>query len=239
MAADPSPRLGRLLSHDPRSRQYEAPRRAARPVSWLHRVNASVLDQDGTNGCTGFAGANLLNHAIAAEARARLWGRFGPASRRYLGDAQGLGLYRWATRHDEFGFTYPPTDGGSSGLGVAKALQAMGVIGRYEWTFDFGNALGWAQKQPVLVGSLSTEPMFTPDARGVIHIGSEADLRAAADSGMGHEYVWRGCRWDKGLARIRNSWTESWGVDGDAYLPLEDLRRLLGWQGDVCVPTIP
>jgi hypothetical protein len=227
---------GRLLFHDPRSLSYEAPRRAVRPVSWLHRTGATALDQDGRNGCTGWTGADLLNHPMFIENRRRFWGNFAGGSRlwrRYLGNPEGEHLYRLATRNDVWDFTYPPTDGGSSGLGVAKALKAMGAIDRYEWTFDWSNALGWAQKQPVMVGTIWTDSMSQPDDEGIIHVGNVT----LADMAMGHEYLWRGMNYRRGLVRIRNHWTRDWGIDGDAYIPAEELENLiLNYQGDVCIP---
>lgn len=38
-------------------------------------------------------------------------------------------------------------------------------------------------------------------------IGTDADLQAAVDAGMGHEYVWRGMNVRTGMCRIRNQWT--------------------------------
>ncbi|AYD82063.1 peptidase [Mycobacterium phage Saguaro] len=231
---------GRLVNHDPRNRRYEAPRRAARPVSWLHRTDAEAMDQGHTNACTGFAAAQLLNAALAHGARRRHndWAQR-PHASRYLGHNEAVKLYSLATLSDSFGWQYPPTDGGSSGLGVGKALKGIGTITSYQWTFDFANALAWAQRQPVLLGTLWTAPMSEPDEHGVIHVGSTADLRRAESVGMGHEYLWRGCRWDRRLARIRNSWGPTWGIDGDAYIPIDELEELvMEWRGDVMVPEV-
>lgn len=232
---------GRLVHHDPRSRAYAAPRREVRPVSWLHRLDAPVLDQGWLNGCTGFAGAAWLNSALAHGNRRRYHRAKGredwPSV--YVGAPDAEALYSAATRLDPWPFTYPPTDGGSSGLGVAKALHQLGVIDRYQWTFDFGNALAWAQRQPVLLGTLWTEAMTDPDADGVIHIGTDRQIKAAEDSGMGHEYLLRGVNWPRKLARIRNSWSAAWGFKGEAMIPLTELERLvMAYQGDVCVPEV-
>jgi ligand-binding sensor domain-containing protein len=109
----------------------------------------------------------------------------------------------------------------------------MGAIDRYEWTFDWSNALGWAQKQPVMVGTIWTDSMSQPDDEGIIHVGNVT----LADMAMGHEYLWRGMNYRRGLVRIRNHWTRDWGIDGDAYIPAEELENLiLNYQGDVCIP---
>lgn len=242
MGALAGPRAtGRLLHHDEQSRAYAAPRRALKPVSWLHDAGP-VLDQGWLNGCTGWTAADFLNSPIAAANRARFWAALpngGPKGRRYLGDAQGRYLYELATQYDPFRWTFPPQDDGSSGLGAAKGLQKLGAIDTYRWTFDFGQALAWSQLQPTMLGILWTEPMSDPDAKGIIHIGTDRQIKAAEDSGMGHEILLRGCRWDRKLARIRNHWTEDWGLKGDALIPVDELERLvIEHQGDVCVPEV-
>ena len=240
------PNTGRRLNHDPESRRYAAPRLLTAPTkSWLHTSSAPVLDQNGYNGCTGWAGGQLLNHSAYATARRK----FNDAVRhisspKTLGNDQCLFLYERATEADDFPETYPPSDTGSSGLGVAKALQKLGVIDRYEWTFDFGQAFAYAAQQPVLLGTIWSEPMFVPDESGIISVGTATDLQNANSHGMGHEYLWRGARrdWRRGrstqwLVRIRNSWSPQWGLHGDAYIPAEELEHLIiDWHGDVCVP---
>ncbi|URC18184.1 cysteine protease [Mycobacterium phage Zenteno07] len=233
---------GRLLLHDPQSRNYEAPRAAVRPASVLHTLGP-VLNQRDVNGCVGWTGANLLNASKAASARTRYNRAVHPAGlgssrgRAYLGDADGVKLYELATRNDPFRWTYPPTDGGSSGLGLGKALKALGVIEGYDWTFDFGQLIAHAQRQPVALGIIWTDPMNDPDAKGLIHIGTDRDVKRAADRNLGHEVTLRGINWPRKLARIRNQWGASWGLKGDALIPLDELERLvIDHRGDCMVP---
>lgn len=229
---------GRLLHHDVRSRDYEASRRAVKPVSWLHTMGP-VLDQGQISGCTGWTGADFLNSAKAIGNRRRYNKTVAHRQAMYLADADGLSLYRQATEHDQFGWVYPPTDQGSSGLGVAKALKALGVIDAYLWTFSFDQLLAWGVKQPIMLGTLWTEAMSDPDAKGTIHIGSPAQIRSAVDANEGHEYSLRGVNWPRKLARIRNHWTDDWGIKGEALIPLAELETLIiAHQGDVCVPQV-
>lgn len=229
---------GRLVQHDPQSRAYAAPRRALRPASWLHPMGP-VLDQGQLNGCTGFAAANWLNSSRALVARAR-WNRLVmERDRSYLDGQDATSIYSQATKADPFKWTWPPTDGGSSGLGVAKALKAAGVIDAYLWTFSFDQMLAQGQAQPVLVGTIWTDAMGDPDSKGVIHLGTDRQIRSALDGGMGHEWVLRGVRWDRKLARIRNQWSSDWGINGEALIPLAELERaVIDYQGDVMVPQI-
>lgn len=200
-----------------------------------------VLNQGRISGCTGWSGADLLNSARYLPAR-RLynskrhpWGR--PQS--YLTDADGLWIYEQATQNDNLGWTYPPTDQGSTGLGVAKALQKLGVIGTYQWAFDFTAMLAAAARAPVMLGTLWTDQMMEPDGRGVIHTGGDAAIKKADNDGEGHEYVLRGVNVKTGMARIRNHWTPAWGLKGDALISLDDLHTLLiDNRGDVCVPQL-
>ncbi|AXN53348.1 hypothetical protein PBI_THONKO_77 [Mycobacterium phage Thonko] len=239
MSALPDYGKGRLLHHDPASRAYGAPTAKPVPRSVSHRINAEALNQDGMNACVGFTFAQLLNCAAAMPVRQRFNRALGRPSRWLLEEAHALRLYELATEHDPFDWVYPPVDNGSSGLGGAKALHKLGMIGSYAWTFDFATAIGHAQLQPVAVGTIWTAAMDDPDSRGIIRIGSAAQVNEALDRGIGHEYLWRGVNWPRKLARIRNSWGEQWGDDGEAWIPLDDLEMLImKYQGDVCVPRL-
>jgi len=200
-----------------------------------------VTDQNGYNGCVGWTWLDLLNSPLMAGNRRRWNASHTPArfTTAYLRNDVGLEIYKLATRADEFPWTYPPRDDGSSGLGGAKALKAAGVIDAYQWTFDFANLLAWGQRQPLALGTLWTDVMSDPDRDGVIHIGTERQLKQADADGEGHEYSLIGCNWPKKLGRIRNHWTEDWGLKGEALIPLDELETLvMSYKGDVCVPTL-
>jgi len=231
---------GRLVNHDPASRGYAAPPAPLKPVSWLHRLGP-VLNQADVNGCVGWTGADWLNAAIALLNRRR-YNRLhaAPAAERhYLDNTDGKALYELATQNDPFNWTYPPTDGGSSALGLGKALKAAGVIDSYLWTFSFAQMLAHGARQPLCLGTVWTDSMSDPDSRGIIRAGTDAQVKAAADQGMGHEYLLRGVNWPRKLARIRNHWTPDWGLGGEALIPLDDLEQLIiKYRGDVMVPTL-
>lgn len=229
---------GRMLHHDPESRDY-AVESVVPARSWAHRLGP-VLDQARVNGCTGWTGADWLNWSGAIRNRRRYnRTQHQRSTNRFLGDPDGLDLYEAATRNDNLGWTYPPSDKGSTGLGVAKALQKLGVIDHYLWTFNFVSLLGAAFRQPVMLGTLWTAPMMDPDAKGIIHIGTDKQIRAADDAGEGHEYlIYRG-NWPHRLAGIRNHWTADWGLGGNAWIPLDELETLvMAHRGDVCVPEV-
>jgi hypothetical protein len=198
-----------------------------------------VLDQGQVSGCTGWSGADWLNagHSITSRKAYNRIHRPGTPSADYLGNADGLFIYEKATLYDDLGWTYPPTDNGSTGLGVVKALQKMGVIAAYKWTFDFQTLLAYAQIQPILLGTTWTDAMMEPDSKGVLSTGGDAAIKKADDAGEGHEYTLIGGNFATGLARIRNHWTSRWGLAGDALIHLDDLETLvINYHGDVAVP---
>ena len=163
---------GRRLHHDPASRAYAAAQAPVIQRSWLHRLGP-VLDQGDVNRCTGWTGANLLNSAAVGN-RARYNAKVHQSFRTsYLGNEDGRSLYAAGTKLDSFSWTYPPTDNGGSGLGVAKALKALGVIDVYRWTFTYDQMLAWGIRQPVMLGTVWTDAMSEPDSKGVIHLGTD------------------------------------------------------------------
>jgi hypothetical protein len=80
---------------------------------------------------------------------------------------------------------------------------------------------------PVVVGTVWTEDMFYPDRDGVI--------RPTGDSIGGHAYLLNGYDTQSGLFRIKNSWGHSWGIDGHAFLHINDLALLLDADGEACL----
>lgn len=227
---------GRRVEHDPASRAYAAAPAPIRPVSWRHRLGP-VLDQGWLNGCTGWTAADWLNWsgALASRRSFNLAYERPGARTRYLGDQEGRFLYGEATRYDAWPGAFPPADGGSSGLGAAKAMHKLGIIGSYSWTFDFAGALAQAARQPVMVGTVWTPGMSDPDAKGLIRF----DPAQVDEDAAGHEYLWHGVNWPRKLARIRNHWSQAWGDGGEAWIPLADLEALIiDHQGDVVVPAV-
>lgn len=211
--------LGRHVEHDPRSKQYPA-RRAAQPRSilWTHR--APILDQGTTNSCTGHALAQCLNTTKFVRSRPQ---------RRYLDHRAALDLYSAATELDEFpGPTYPPTDDGSSGLGVAKAGVRLGYLSRYEHAFGFDHFAGAIALSPVIVGTDWYSSMFEPTSSGWV--------TPSGDMAGGHEYLAVGIHYPERYVRFINSWSDQWGVRGHFRMHFEDFMALLADQGDVTVP---
>lgn len=217
--------LGRHVEHDERSRAFPftAPGPAARQsVTW--GITKTVLHQK-LNACTGNAAAHCFNTDLFRNFRREKNG-----GKMFI-QSDAVRIYSLATHHDEFPGQYPPTDKGSSGLGVAKACKQMGYIDRYTHCFSFDQLLEAIEIQPVLVGTLWTKKMNKPDANGLMTPGP---LRGTNVVG-GHEYLCRGVDYENKILRFRNSWGKKWGLAGDCFVTFDDFKKLLRADGDATV----
>lgn len=225
--------LGRTVEHDPASKGYPAPmRRAVRPRNVIHINKAPILDQGDLGSCVGNTAAEWLNSAVAWRNRkagtmpSRL-----AHNRSFLGERQAVDLYAHATRRDEDDTAaYPPTDCGTSGLGVGKALKDLGFITGYDWTFDFPHFLSTLQVQPVCVGLNWYSEMYDTDVQGFVHATGSVE--------GGHEVLARGVNFTKQFVLFRNHWGPAWGLKGEFLMSFSTIELLLHEQGDVMVPRL-
>jgi hypothetical protein len=212
--------LGRLVNHDPRSRQYPFSARPeadvqVRSVRWTRR--APILDQGQVSSCTGNAAAGWLGTDDA-----------GQRGRADITESFAVGLYSQATRLDPWDGEYPPDDTGSDGVSVCKVLQARGLIGSYSHCFGLPDVLAALQSGPVLVGTAWYDGMFTPGPRGLVSISGTV--------AGGHEYVAEGVDVERREVVFANSWGDGWGEAGHFRMSYQTLTRLLGEDGDATVP---
>jgi phage terminase large subunit GpA-like protein len=82
---------------------------------------------------------------------------------------------------------------------------------------------------PVEVGFNWYATMFDVPASGVLSV-------SGAIAG-GHAFVLNGVNIARGLIRLKNSWSRRWGLNGRAWLRIEDVERLLGEDGEACLAT--
>jgi hypothetical protein len=225
-------RLGRHIEHDPRSLAYALSEDLlpGTYASVTHTVRIPVLDQGDLGSCTGnaaegLAGTDPLYDAIPATVAARPTGDAG------ADEQQAVALYSAATRLDSIRGVYPPTDTGSSGLGVAKALRTLGLATGYSHAFSLPALTSALQSGPVMIGIPWLNSMFDTDGDGRIPV-----VRASGVAG-GHEIELNQYDASTGDYWITNSWGTGWGIDGSAYFTTPDLRWLLSQQGDVTVPA--
>lgn len=215
---------GRHLNHDDRAYGYPVgvlPRSAVKAVQWGSALIA--LDQGSLGSCTANAGTGLL--ATDSAANPGVGGvSIGPAGAKAshgvftagfytLDESFAVLLYELATRIDPFPGQYKPTDTGSDGPSVAKALKLLGLAKSYSHAFSTDAAKAAVQKGGLLWGTEFPYSAETPDADGVI------DLDPSSGIAGGHEMVITGYDPATGLWTVRNSWGPDWGIDGFCYVP--------------------
>jgi hypothetical protein len=225
-------RLDRLPSFDPRSYAYSARALLAEEVgdakpplrSYTWQVGP-VLDQGNEGACVGFShSARVMSD---------------PDRDRDIDNDYARQVYREAQRIDEWaGEDYE----GTSVLAGAKVLAGRGEYVSYWWAFGIDDALrSIGHLGPNVLGINWLESMFDPRPSGLLEVSG----RIAG----GHAILARGVRLKARLpgeelkpievVRLRNSWGTGWGVNGDAYIRVDDLERLLNAEGDCCVPVEP
>lgn len=215
------PRLDRRVEFDEKSRDY--PIRAlvaARPFRSYTWSIGAFLDQGREGACVGFA----WSHELVAR----------PWVVRAVDDAFARRVYRRAQQLDQWpGESYD----GTSVIAGAKACHELDLIREYRWAFgldDLRLAIGYAG--PAVLGLNWYSGMFEPDDDGRIAptgslAGGHAILAYRVDERR--ERVW-----------LHNSWGADWGVDdrhfggGKCWLSFADLDRLLGEDGEACVPVV-
>jgi hypothetical protein len=222
----PGKRLGRNISHDPRSRNfsYKVPAKFVfndlRTV--VHRRYGEVFDQGDLGSCTGNAIAGAINSKPIYQ-----------RGDKTLHEADAVELYSLATDLDRYLGVYPPDDTGSSGLAVCKAAKTKGFITSYYHTFSVQQAVTALQDNCLITGIYWYEGFDNPDETGLVKI--EGEPRG------GHEIEVVGFhRVAKKLAgcivEFENSWGAGWGMNGRFYMTVKDWDTLLDEQGDVTVP---
>jgi hypothetical protein len=106
-------------------------------------------------------------------------------------------------------------------------LQDQGRIASYVWAFDVPTIRDWVLRNQgtVILGTPWHTGMNEPDRDGVI--------RAEGSVIEGHAWLLTGYNQERGLFRLVNSWGHGWGQFGQAWLPGEDLAKLLP-HGEAC-----
>jgi hypothetical protein len=220
-------RLGRHVEHDERSLSFAFRAAPAAPlVSVRHERHIPVLDQGQLGSCTANAGigAAATGRNFVGSVVSQLGGRDAGAL-----ESLAVDIYSEETRVDSFPGTYPPDDTGSSGLAAAKVLKSRGLISGYEHPFGLSPALAALAVGPTIIGINWYESMFEPASDGRLTISGKV--------AGGHEIALDELVVEQQRVWLTNSWGESWGIEGRAYLTWADYGRLLKEDGDVVLFT--
>lgn len=209
------PRLGRHPDWD--DRNYDYPIRTLLAATLVPRSYTwscfPYLNQGNVGACVGFS----ITHDIAARPVVL------PVTH-----TLAMKIYKQAQSIDPWpGDNYE----GTSVLAGIKTAQALGYVKEYRWALSLEDLiLTIGYKGPVVLGINWYEGMFDPDADGLLHITG----RLAG----GHAILANGVSVPKRRIRLHNSWSNGWGLNGDAFLTFSDMERLLRENGDACVPLL-
>lgn len=211
------PRLGRVVVHDPRSLNFVyAPRFAVVSRVWDRKV--PITNQGNLGSCTGHAAVSAMGTG----------GFFDTTNGKMAYDKKAAeSIYSDATKVDPFQGQWPPTDTGSSGLGIGKVLKSRGLIDSYQHAVTFDQALAALMEGPVITGVPWYSAMSKPDANGFVK-------KSGAQEG-GHEFCVYGVNVEESYVYCANSWGTSWGQRGLFKMTYATWQSLLKTRGDVTV----
>lgn len=118
----------------------------------------------------------------------------------------------------------PANEDGTTLRSAAKVMQNIGAINYYAFARDIDSIKWWLlNKGPIIMGTIWTEGMMTPDNDGVIDITGYVL--------GGHAYIINEWREDNYIG-IQNSWGTNWGFCGRAYISKDNLSAILEYGGE-------
>jgi len=214
--------LGRHLHHDLRNANYRAlvsppPRSLVGYKSWM---TMTIFDQGQTSRCTTEASIGMLRTTPYIT-------KFTERTKFDEPQERQAAYERWQS-YD------PPEWGvhdGSASDSPFKGMRAEGIITGWRWLFgeaEVREFVTWYG--PVCVGTIWNDNMFYPDDKGYLNIGGSF--------AGGHEYRILQYSRIRQAYRIMNSWGNTWGQHGRAWLRAEDLNFLLEQNGDAVTISI-
>lgn len=181
----------------------------------MHQRNVPIFDQGDLGSCTGNAAVGCISTTPYTA---------------HGDEAMAVAVYSEATHLDNIGGVYPPTDTGSSGLAVMKALKKRGLIKSYTHTFSLSSTLKALVLRPGITGITWLSGCDNPDSTGLVHYSGY--VRG------GHEIELIGLDAEKQLVWFANSWGASWGKAGMFCMSFSDYAKALADHGDATFPIV-
>lgn len=220
-------RLGRVVQFDEQSRSFpmaalldEAPKEY-KPRSYTWSCDAH-FDQGPEGSCVGHAWAHeMVCRPVVIDDIDQTFARW---------------VYKTAQKYDAWkGENYE----GTSVLAGAKVLQQQppqmpegrGLMQEYRWIFGDMNEL------------IKTLGYFGPVVfglnwyAGMMKTNGDGFIRRTGSYMGGHCILGKGVSMAKKAVRLHQSWGTGWGEGGDCWISFSDLEKLLGEQGEICVPV--
>jgi hypothetical protein len=204
--------FGRLISPDARDANYPARllldmTRDEPLPPFKYWTAGNQLDQGQTGHCVGFGFEQFLGTSPVRDA---------------ISNDGAHALYADAKKIDGM-----PNEEGSTVRAGAQVLQQRGRIDKYLWAQSLDDIARYLLLHgPVVVGTNWYRGMLTPK-------GGRLDV--SGDNVGGHCWILRGRDTRKGLFRMKNSWSRSWGEKGEAWIADRDLDRLMAEGGEACL----
>lgn len=157
------------------------------------------LDQKDTPHCVGFSGAS--------------WGVNEPCHTEFFNEDGHRFYYECKVVEGQ-----PNEENGAYVRSIGKVLKANGHLDAYAFAPDMATIKYWLlYKGPIIAGTIWTQGMFTPDENNIIH--------PTGETVGGHAYLINEIK-SNGYLGIQNSWGNTWGVNGKAYISSEDFEHL-------------
>jgi len=214
--------FGRLYKPDVRDKKYLLRPDTARAMMINQRFwyPGAALDQGAEPACVGYSTWK--------------WLYGGPVKNRAMSFTP-YRLYKEAQKWDE----WPNEDyDGTSVRGVFKFLQHEGFVSEYQWAFNLDTVIAYVLTvSPIVMGTNWYTDMMDPD--------SNMYVKPTGVVEGGHAYLFCGINklrknpdGSVGAFRILNSWGQSWGAKGRAWITFKDVQYLLSQaDSEACTAT--
>jgi hypothetical protein len=175
---------------------------------WRYWAALAPLDQGQTPQCVAFSWKGWLRTSPIHTTT-------GPGTQFIYDECQKVD--GWPLPHD-----------GSSVRAGAQIINGLGYIANYVWATTPDELKTWVlTKGPVVVGTIWTKDMFTPDANGTV--------KPTGSVVGGHAYLITGYSRVSGRYRCLNSWGSGWGKKGSFWIKDSDLYSIIfSNEGEAC-----